>query len=243
MARFGSLAQTVAANWRDELIGAGQVQRRHWRTKVAHYEAVSQLLAEGRPLRWETVVATVRPRGSRSTFYDVTGAKATHPLISRYELERSTNSNGSQIALAYRRASAVEQLVDETKVWSFWSYRDSWLTAMTQRPSADPVELVDSLNDALSGWARRHPALARAVNCAPPACAVEDYTLIHGGDLPALRAFSTLRETVIDAVSGVAPTGPTQTAPVARDDPDQLLLGLAETVATLGHRLKVLSNA
>jgi len=248
MSGVAFLDSSVAACWRDGLIGSGAVQRRHWRTKVAHYQAVLELLEDGTPPRWEAVVARVQPKGSRSTFYDVTGASATHPLMAEYEADRGPGSNGSQIALAYRRGSAVDQLIDETKVWSFWSYREEWLIPWRDKGEVDRGSLADSLESIMRAWARDNPALARALDLAPPACAVEDLTLIHG-QLPALRARLSLRAVLREAVDGppehIGDAAPKLAAliPAQRSSgTDELLLGLAESFP-VSDRLPSLSTA
>ncbi|MCU7722672.1 hypothetical protein ODJ79_02995 [Actinoplanes sp. KI2] len=68
------LHDTTAVRWRRELIGSGASPGRHWATKVSYYRAVESLLDRGAGLSWQDVVAEVRPRGSRTTFFAVAAA-------------------------------------------------------------------------------------------------------------------------------------------------------------------------
>src|SRR2546430_8266897 len=115
--------ETVSARWRQQLAGVRATERRHWRTKIAYYHAVSRLLAGGvsRPA-WFDVIDAVEPKGSRSTFYEVTGAHAKHALID--ELRAQDGAESLQLAYCYRRENAVDQLIDEAKVFTYWSYRE-----------------------------------------------------------------------------------------------------------------------
>ena len=177
------LQSTVAQRWWRDLTDSRHSPRPHSQTKVAYYTAVRDLISRNpdEPLTWRTVVDAVRPRGSGSTFYEVTGRHAKHALISAYEHEE--NAEALQIALTYRRRGAVEQLVDETKVWSFWPYREAHLS---HSEFGEPD--IDDYRAALAGWADAHPTLAAALDYAPPACAVEDLVVLHRGTLATLRA-------------------------------------------------------
>jgi hypothetical protein len=126
----------------------------------------------------------------------VTGRNAKHALHGAYIADASTVSLG--IALHYRRATAVEQLLDEAKVWTYWPYREIWL-------GRSPFPTPDSVLIAVSAWADDHPGLAATLDFAPPACAVEDLVVVHDGKLPATRAYDRLRE-------GVRPTNPVSSA-------------------------------
>jgi hypothetical protein len=187
---------TIAERWRSEVMGSRAEPRKHWRTKVAYYRAVCEALstAKGRPFTWRTVVAAVRPRGSGSTFYEVAGPKAKHPLIDAYH--HTTDADALQIAFTYRRDCAIDRLIDEAKVWSFWEYREAYL-----RPALRTTEPpADALVRALAAWASLNPTLAAALHFAPPVCAVEDYVALHRGALAGLRAQRRLNEVVRDAV-------------------------------------------
>ncbi|HKT04819.1 MAG TPA: hypothetical protein VJT31_35340, partial [Rugosimonospora sp.] len=122
------LDTTVSVRWRGALAGTVPDGRRHWRTKVAYYQAVDELLATGEtgPLAWQPIVDAVRPRGSRSTFYEVAGRHAKYPLVGA--LIQDGGMEAIQVALCYQRGSAVEQLIDEAKVWHYWRYRDRLVT-------------------------------------------------------------------------------------------------------------------
>jgi hypothetical protein len=184
------LDSTVTARWWRRL-GGERSDRRHWRTRTGYYAAVSQLLEAGthRPT-WSDVVNAVRPRGNRSTLYDVTGVHAKHSLIG--DLLAQETSDPLQIALYYRRVAAVDQLIDETKVWTYWPYRESLSTQYRIGSDLGEQASVGLLVDAVASWARRYPGLARALRHAPPVCTVEDLLLLQPGRCSAVHAMTTL---------------------------------------------------
>lgn len=187
------LRRTVIAGWHTELAGNPSPRRNHWQTKVTYYRAVEELLTArpGHPLTWKTIVGAAHPRGCRSTFYEVAGQHARHGMVARLISHGSNRS--IEIALRYRRPDPVEQLIDETKVWSFWPYRLQFAERVTAPgPSAEPVPA--ELRQALELWQADHPALAAANGHRPPACAVEDLTALHEGRLAPTRAESRLTE-------------------------------------------------
>jgi hypothetical protein len=186
--RISALAETVAAAWRDTLERSGSSLGKHWRTRITYYAATDRLAraTPGVTPSWRAIVEEVRPHGSPSTFYEVTGRRAKYALRDAYIEHASTASLG--IALHYSRASAVEQLVDEAKVWSYWPYREIWL----RRSGLTP----DSVVLTVDAWAHHHSGLAATLDFAPPACAVEDLVVVNDGNLPAVRAFDRLRDAV-----------------------------------------------
>jgi hypothetical protein len=187
------LAGAAIAGWYGRLAGNPCTQRNHWQTKTTYYRAVAELLAArpDRSLTWKTIVGATRPRGCRSTFYEVAGQHARHGMVGDLIADGSLRSY--EIALRYGRPGPVEQLIDETKVWSFWPYRQRFVESATGRgESSDPVP--GELREALLAWAAVNPALASANAFRPPACAVEDLALLHGGRLAATRAESHLTE-------------------------------------------------
>ena len=136
---------TVSARWRRRLAGVRPDERRHWRTRTAYYAAVDRLLADGVPRpAWFDVIEAVRPKGSRSTFYEVTGAHAKYSLIQ--DLLAQDGVDSMQLALYYRRTCAVDQLIDEAKVWTYWPYRECLsMRYRIEEPDADntfPVGLI-----------------------------------------------------------------------------------------------------
>jgi len=200
----GSLDNTVTARWRRRLAGVRPDERRHWRTRTAYYAAVSRLLTEGMPQpAWSDVIDAVQPRGSRSTFYEVTGAHAKHSLIG--ELLAQEGIDSMQLALYYRRANAVDQLIDEAKVWTYWPYRESLSLRYRSEPDLDAPASMKLLADAVGTWARGHPGLAAALDCAPPVCAVEDLLVLRPGQYSAVHAVGTLAQVIQEATS--APGG------------------------------------
>ncbi len=178
------LNETIAAGWRRGLKGADEHEdgqdRAHWRTKVSYYRAMEDhlALAPSPPLTWDAIVSMVRPRGSRTTFYDVIGTKAAHPLLGEYEADRG--GYGEQIAALYSRGSAVQKLIDETKVWSFWGHRTGWLV--------------------LANWAATHPQIAAALSCVPPMCAVEDLLVVGAFSGTAADAAEMLADVITYAL-------------------------------------------
>jgi hypothetical protein len=205
-----ALDDTVAAKWRRQLVDASSVERGHWLTKVAYYQAVIGLIerSPGRVLTWRDVVAAVKPRGSRTTFYDVTGSHATHPLIRDYQSAGTVDTG--QIAWRFRRTHAVEQLIDEAKVWAYWPYRDRWRARCRRENRVDEPFVVESLLAAVMEWARARPALAAALGQSPPLSAVEDLTLVRAGRLAPTRAFTVLENTIGTALANPAEPVPGQ---------------------------------
>ena len=171
------LHRTVIGRWHTRLADNPSARRNHWQTKVVYFRAATELLSAhpGQPLTWKSVVGAARPRGCRSTFYEVAGAHARHRMID--DLIGDGRSDSIQVALRYLRADPVEQLIDETKVWSFWPYRQDLLSrlltaGMSQDADAGrPDRVADRLGAA-------QPALAAALGHSPPACAVEDLTVL-----------------------------------------------------------------
>ncbi len=187
------LQHTVIGDWHARLSANRSPRRNHWHTKIVYFQAVTELLAArpGTPLTWKSVVAAARPHGCRSTFYEVAGAHARHRMVD--DLIAAGTPDAIQLALRYLRTDPVEQLIDETKVWSYWPYRTRLLDRLASTdltPTEQEHELVESLHT----WSRRHEALAAAVNHSPPACAVEDLTVLHQGRLAAMRAAGKLSE-------------------------------------------------
>ncbi|MEV4352603.1 hypothetical protein AB0J83_49765 [Actinoplanes sp. NPDC049596] len=187
------LRRTTIAGWYLRLADNPCPRRNHWQTKVTYYQAVAELLAARpeRPLTWKTIVGAARPRGCRSTFYEVTGVRARHAMVGELIAEGSMRS--IEIALRYQRPDPVEQLIDETKVWSFWPYRQHFAERAADLSITDePVPA--ELREALVAWAGVNPALAAANAHRPPAVAVEDLAVLHRGRLAATRAESRLTE-------------------------------------------------
>ncbi|GAA0503607.1 hypothetical protein Ade02nite_35660 [Paractinoplanes deccanensis] len=192
------LGRTTIAGWYMRLAGNPCPRRNHWQTKVIYYRAVAELLAARpeRPLTWKTIVGAARPHGCRSTFYEVTGVRARHAMIGELIAEGSMRS--IEIAVRYQRPDPVEQLVDETKVWAFWPYRQSFAERAATLP---PPDLVPAeLGDVLVAWAQRYPALAAANSYRPPAVAVEDLAFLHRGRLAATRAEGRLTDVIRQAL-------------------------------------------
>ena len=191
---FEGFDRTVLHRWVGRLAGNTSPRRNHWRTREIYYRAAATVLeAEPRPtLNWKNIVAAAGERGSRSTFYEVAGSHARHRMVD--ELITDGSSDSIQIALRYLRSDPVEQLIDEAKVWSYWGHRRRLLATLTT--AMPPAVMECTLIEAVAAWATRHRPLAAAVDCAPPACAVEDLTVIHRGRLSGTQAANRLTEAV-----------------------------------------------
>jgi hypothetical protein len=188
------LTNTVVSRWHRRLSSNPTAKRSHWRTKTIYFRAVANLVA-GAPatqLTWKSIVDAAHPHGSRSTFYEVAGAHARHPLIEAFIDDGRMDS--IQLALYYRRTDAVAQLLDEAKVWSYWAHRERAIAAVTAAGPMPPDALEAELIGSLLKWARANPQLAAALNHAPPACTVEDLMVIWNGRLAAVRAANKLTE-------------------------------------------------
>jgi hypothetical protein len=187
------LRTTVLGRWYVRLADNPSEKRNHFRTKLVYYRAAAELLEADltRPLTWKRVVAAARPKGARSTFYEVAGTHARHRMFDA--LINDGDSDSIQLALGYLRNDPVDQLVDETKVWSYWPYRQR-LLAILAGTVMSQAELEDAAGRSLAAWAKQHRNLAAALDHAPPACAVEDLMVITQGRLAAVRAVSRLSD-------------------------------------------------
>lgn len=187
------LGRTVIGGWHTRLTHSGSVRRSHWQTKMVYFRSAAKLLADqpAQELTWKTIVAAARPRGCRSTFYEVAGGRARHRMID--DLIGDGGTDSIQLALRYLRTNPVEQLIDETKVWSFWPYRQH-LLAGGLHAGLTPEQMEDKLAEALTSWARGNAGLATAINHSPPACAVEDLIVLRRGRLTAALAANQLSD-------------------------------------------------
>ncbi|AGL18893.1 hypothetical protein [Actinoplanes sp. N902-109] len=187
------LRHTVTGDWHTRLAGNRSPRRNHWQTKIIYFRAAAELLATrpGTPLTWKSIVAAARPHGCRSTFYEVAGSHARHRMID--DLIADGRPDSVQLALRYLRTDPVEQLIDETKVWSYWPHRQHLLTRVLT-PDMAPAAMAAALTESVAAWGRRNEHLAAAINHTPPACAVEDLTVLHQGRLAAVRAAAQLTD-------------------------------------------------
>jgi hypothetical protein len=194
------LRTTVIGKWHTRLADNKSPRRNHWQTKIVYFRSAAELLSArpGQPLTWKSIVAAARPRGCRSTFYEVAGAHARHRMID--DLIGDGEPDSIQIALRYLRADPVEQLIDETKVWSYWPYRQHLLSRILT-PGMSHDKMADALTRSLTIWARHNEFLAAALNYSPPACAVEDLTVLCHGRLAAIRAASQLSDVLRQATT------------------------------------------
>jgi hypothetical protein len=231
-----SLGNTVTARWR---AGLGE----HWQTKTAYYDAVDRLLsaAPDAPLTCTAIVAAVQPRGSRSTFYKVTGPGARNPLIAL--LGASDRIDIAQLLPWYTRSSAIDQLIDETKVDRYWPYRTAWLRRYERQPDLGPEALLASLVSVVAEWARCNRAVAAALDHAPPVCAAEDLAIVGHGRISAMRAHRILVKVIRHALATpddlADPIDPVRTDLGLVDhlglSPEALVVGLAEQIYALAR--------
>jgi len=186
---------TVIAEWHTRLADNKNPRRNHWQTKTVYFRSAAELLAAhpAQPLTWKSVVGAARPKGNRSTFYEVAGAHARHRMLDALIADGRPDS--IQIALRYLRNDPVEQLVDETKVWSYWPYRQHLLSRVFTTAMTLP-QMEEALAQAVGAWAGRNEALAAAIGHTPPACAVEDLTVLCRGRLAAIRAAGRLSDVI-----------------------------------------------
>ncbi len=196
---INSLDRTVTAQWWRRLVAASD-QSSHWRTRTAYYGAVAALLArQSEPLSWRSIVGAVLPHGSRSTFYTVTGRQAKRSLIDA--LRGTPTVSVMHLALHYQRPAAVDQLVDETKVWSFWPYRERWRRQLAEGVDMAATTATGRLTSAVAEWASSHPGLAAALDNSPPLCAVEDLLTLFPDLTTASRAYRAMSQAVGAAVA------------------------------------------
>jgi hypothetical protein len=200
------LRTTVIGGWHDRLAGNKSARRNHWQTKIVYFRAVTSLLAAqpAQPPTWKCVVDAAGPLGRKSTFYEVAGAHARHRMID--DLLADGRPDSVQIALHYLRTDAVEQLIDEAKIWSYWPYRQHLLTSVLTEEMTDQ-QMEHALTRSLVVWARSDDQLAAALDHCPPACAVEDLTLLRRGRLAATRAASHLADVLRGEAAGTAEDG------------------------------------
>jgi hypothetical protein len=191
-----ALDDTVTVRWRRDLAGTRYTEKSHWLTKMSYYAAVDRILATDgpEPVTWRAIVDSVHPRGNSSTFYGVTGPRARHPLLRAFASSECVES--LYIALHYQRVNPVDQLIDEAKVWAYWPYRETWLVECRRRNLVTREVAVAAATAGLVAWARDRPALAAALEFAPPMCAVEDLMLVCQGHLSARAAVAKLTEVV-----------------------------------------------
>ena len=160
------LTNTVVSRWHRRLSANPAAKRSHWRTKTVYFRAVAALVATApaAQLTWKSIVEAAAPNGSRSTFYEVAGAHARHPLIEAFINDGRMDS--IQLALHYRRCDAVAQLLDEAKVWSYWPFRERMLAAVAAAGPLPAEALAAEVANALTKWSRANPQLAavRAAN-------------------------------------------------------------------------------
>ena len=202
------IKSTIATSWRQSLEGgtstwADDGGKLHWRTKISYYQATAELLRDAPDeLTWVEIVK--RANGSRSNFYQVTGSRASHSLLREYQSAQRGYS--ADIANLYSRPTAVQQLVDETKVWTYWGYRAGWIGQLEQARDVTRKAAAKSLVRVLAEWAVCHPEAAGALDSSPPMSAVEDMVLLWADPASAAAAHDVVRKVV---QSGLGPLGTT----------------------------------
>jgi hypothetical protein len=218
------MKNTIAASWRQSLEGAQSrddaAGRLHWQTKISYYQATAQVLRDAPDeLTWGEVVR--RAKGSRSGFYQVIGSRAAHPLLRKYQT--ATGGRSAAIADLYDHLPAVQQLVDETKVWSYWGYRTGWIKQLDRTRDVTRKAAAESLVQVIAGWAACQPETAGALECSPPMAGVEDMVRLWGQPGAASDAYDLVKK-VIQASLG--PLG-TTTNGVVKSIAEQMNLRLS----------------
>jgi hypothetical protein len=208
----------------------------HWQTKASYYRAMEKFLHDGDgKLTWERIATLAG--GNRTTFYRVIGASAAHPLLREYQTDR--RGYAADIATRYRRASTVQQLVDETKVWTYWGYRAGWIEQLDRTVDLTRRAAAESLIRVVREWAAGHRDIARFLDCAPPMAAVEDVAVLLG-ESGSVAVAHDLVAAVIRA--GLGPLGGTANG-VLKSVTDQLDRHLLPHRGTAPDQVTTLSGA
>jgi hypothetical protein len=87
-------------------------------------------------------------------------------------------------------------------VWAYWPHREALLARYRIAPDLPVDAAADLLVSFVGTWARNTPHLARAVDYAPPVCAVEDLVAINAGRLSPTNSYSTLSSVIRAAILG-----------------------------------------
>ena len=175
----------------------------HWQTRISYYQATAELLGDATDkLTWDKIVE--RADGSRANFYQVVGSSAPHSLLRGYQ--GTQRAYGADIAGLYRRPTAVQQMVDETKVWTHWGYRAGWIGQLEQARDVTRKAAAESLVRVLAEWAVCHPKTAGALDSSPPMSAVEDMVVLWGDPASAAAAHDLVKKVVQSALSPLGTT-------------------------------------
>jgi hypothetical protein len=183
------LERSVAARWRERTAGVEE-DRGTWRTRIGYYRAVLQALSrdgEGRLAVHDIVEG--HASGKPSTFYALA---ANGALVHAY---RHHQDPGPRAVGELVGREPVAHVVAETKVWSFWQQRSSWLRDVDEwYPAAEFPATSRLLVGRLVEWRDAHPLLAAAQNGMPPLCAVEDLVVLSRNLLTARQAAQRLAQ-------------------------------------------------
>lgn len=195
------LEGSVAARWRERIAGVDERQR-SWKTRVGYYRAVSAALSESDSPEIDVRDIIHRHRdGKQSTLYSVAGKGE---LLAAYHAHSgSIRGVGDLIG-----SEPVVKLIAETKVWSFWPFRNAWVREVDVRfPSGDLEPAQHALVRTLRQWHDTHPKLGASLDGLPPLCAVEDLIVLSRLRFSADQAVERLLAPATDAVDD-APTAP-----------------------------------
>jgi len=184
----GDLDDTVIARWyraarfrpdpgRRE--SGGVLQRTNWQTRTRYYETLVGLLDvpgdSVNGLARETLTAAAGQRRP-STLYYLVSPKSAGSLAGAL-----LTAPGPRLYERRRGEGAIDLLISETKVWSYWPHREGWLAALDDLAITDRWLAAASLVRVLADWAMQTPSLATAAAFAPPVAAVEDLLLLADG--------------------------------------------------------------
>ncbi|WP_157519697.1 hypothetical protein [Herbidospora daliensis] len=182
--------RSVAARWRERLLQGSRHGQRHWATRTVYYAACREVAEAGGRVGREVLDVS---GGSTSTLYTVVGPRARHSLAAAY---------GGELPDCFGRVDALTELARETVVYTFWSYRDSWLQMLESGPGGR-MAAAEGLVLAVADFAADHPGLLRATGLEPPVCAVEDLMAVFGRRAVARDVFCLLQNVIIDATRGL----------------------------------------
>ena len=220
--------------------GVRRQRANHWRTRVNHYEAATEVVGD-QNIEFGHRQIAARAGGPVSTVFDQFGKKGNHKLLTDYQSQHTACHD--ELATLYDRGTnATEFLVDEAKVWSYWDHRSGWLSELRAAPELSRRAAAETLVRVLTGWAVSAAALAGCLGCSPPVAAVEDLLVIWAENAPVAAAHTVLRE-VIELALG--PLGKTASGvlesvqprlyaylPVSSPQPAGAVAGMAEAVIT-----------
>jgi hypothetical protein len=197
------LGRTVTARWYVAVTGTQPRARSRLETRVRCYDALTKTVGHLLETHGGPALARAHIR-----YTDL----APLPKSTVHHTFRRENSGALVAAIAaaedrplretqpYR--DGVENCSAELKVWTYWPYRDGWLTVLAEQEEPDRRLAVESLILVLAEWAEHNPAVATHVNYAPPVAAVEDLMVVSRARISPEDATSLLAKVVTRTLEG-----------------------------------------